>query len=109
MGQSSSIVFSKEHSRSPSNNIVSGATGHSDNVVASASAEVRNTTEDGAAAAVVTGLPALADSASSQLKENLESLHNQLMQHAGADFDIATTTTLSYNQFLTYIIKLNEM
>lgn len=51
----------------------------------------------------------IADSAGSQLRENLEALHNQLMQHAGADYDIATTTTLSYTQFLSYITKLNEM
>ena len=51
----------------------------------------------------------IADSAGSQLRENLEYLHHQLMQHAGADFDIVTTTTLSYSQFLSYISKLNDM
>ncbi|XP_066937386.1 RING finger protein 141-like isoform X1 [Macrobrachium rosenbergii] len=43
------------------------------------------------------------------LRENLESLHNQLMKHAGADYDIATTTTLTYDQFLSYITQLNQI
>lgn len=58
------------------------------------------------------GLPTagtLADTAGFQLRENLESLHHQLMQHAGADFDIATATTLSYTQFILYITQLNDM
>lgn len=58
------------------------------------------------------GLPtagALADTASTQLRENLEALHHQLMQHAGADFDIATATTLSYTQFISYITQLNDI
>nr|XP_053646999.1 uncharacterized protein LOC128698705 [Cherax quadricarinatus] len=46
---------------------------------------------------------------SNSLRENLESLHNQLMKHAGADYDIATTTTLTYDQFLSYITQLNQM
>ncbi|XP_071548063.1 RING finger protein 141-like isoform X1 [Panulirus ornatus] len=46
---------------------------------------------------------------SNPLRENLESLHNQLMKHAGADYDIATTTTLTYDQFLGYITQLNQI
>ncbi|XP_042218519.1 RING finger protein 141-like isoform X2 [Homarus americanus] len=46
---------------------------------------------------------------SNSLRENLESLHNQLMKHAGADYDIATTTTLTYDQFLGYITQLNQI
>ncbi|KAK8731895.1 hypothetical protein OTU49_007318 [Cherax quadricarinatus] len=46
---------------------------------------------------------------SNSLRENLESLHNQLMKHAGADYDIATTTTLTYDQFLSYITQLNQI
>ncbi|KAK3876869.1 hypothetical protein Pcinc_018381 [Petrolisthes cinctipes] len=46
---------------------------------------------------------------SNPLRENLESLHSQLMKHAGADYDIATTTTLTYDQFLGYITQLNHI
>ena len=46
---------------------------------------------------------------SSHLREPIESLHSELMRHAGADYDIATAGTLTYNQFLGYITKLNEM
>lgn len=46
---------------------------------------------------------------SNPLRENLESLHSQLMKHAGADYDIATTTTLTYDQFLSYITQLNQI
>lgn len=46
---------------------------------------------------------------SNTLRENLESLHNQLMKHAGADYDIATTTTLTYDLFLCYITQLNHI
>ena len=49
------------------------------------------------------------NNSSNPLRENLESLHNQMMKHAGADYDIATTTTLTYDQFLTYITQLNQM
>ncbi|XP_063607322.1 RING finger protein 141-like isoform X1 [Penaeus indicus] len=46
---------------------------------------------------------------SNPLRENLESLHNQLMRQAGADYDIATTTTLTYDHFLGYITQLNQI
>lgn len=46
---------------------------------------------------------------SNPLRENIESLHSQLMRHAGADYDIATTTTLTYDQFLSYITQLNQI
>lgn len=49
------------------------------------------------------------NNSSNPLRENLESLHNQMMKHAGADYDIATTTTLTYDQFLAYITQLNQM
>ncbi|MPC54900.1 hypothetical protein E2C01_048829 [Portunus trituberculatus] len=49
------------------------------------------------------------NNSSNPLRENLESLHNQMMKHAGADYDIATTTTLTYDQFLTYITQLNQI
>ncbi|KAF2359205.1 Zinc finger C3HC4 RING-type, partial [Trinorchestia longiramus] len=51
----------------------------------------------------------LADSATHQLRGHLRCLHDQLMQQAGADYDIATATTLSYSQFLSYITRLNEI
>ena len=46
---------------------------------------------------------------SNPLRKNLENLHRQLMKHAGADYDIATTTTLTYDQFLEYITQLNQI
>lgn len=49
------------------------------------------------------------NNSSNPLRENLESLHNQMMKHAGADYDIATTTTLTYDQFLAYITQLNQI
>ncbi|KAK4314744.1 hypothetical protein Pmani_013995 [Petrolisthes manimaculis] len=51
----------------------------------------------------------MGQSSSNPLRENLESLHSQLMKHAGADYDIATTTTLTYDQFLGYITQLNHI
>ncbi|KAK7084995.1 hypothetical protein SK128_004632 [Halocaridina rubra] len=51
----------------------------------------------------------MGQSSSNPLRENLESLHTQLMKHAGADYDIATTTTLTYDQFLSYITQLNQI
>ncbi|XP_047741196.1 uncharacterized protein LOC108683278 [Hyalella azteca] len=51
----------------------------------------------------------LAGSAGLHMRDHLRSLHDQFMQQAGADYDIATATTLSYSQFLFYITKLNEI
>ncbi|MCL4129144.1 UNVERIFIED_CONTAM: hypothetical protein GTU68_024025 [Idotea baltica] len=46
---------------------------------------------------------------SAPVTENINNLHSQLMSHAGADYDIATTTTLSYSQFVAYITELNKI
>ncbi|XP_076036275.1 RING finger protein 141-like isoform X3 [Oratosquilla oratoria] len=43
------------------------------------------------------------------IEENLQYLHDQLMTQAGADHDIATTATLTYDHFLSYITKLNHI
>ncbi|KAB7500598.1 RING finger protein [Armadillidium nasatum] len=46
---------------------------------------------------------------SSPINENLNAIHNHLMKHAGADYDIATATTLTYAQFVSYIHDLNKI
>ena len=52
---------------------------------------------------IPSSIPAMADSASLQIKENFEALQKQLNDR---DF---LSLTLTYNDFLSYITKLNEM
>ena len=46
---------------------------------------------------------------STPIQDGMQSIHAELMHQAGADYDIGTATTLTYEKLLAYITELNSM